>query len=161
MPSLRLRWPRSPLLRERFRSSAMRNKVRAWLHRNAVTQAIHGVAWILALAALSLGFAAIVGAPTLVYETTFAVALAVAPPQAWGAVWAGLGGWLAVRLALEPPAKPAARPLYLLAAVTASWGLMAVGAVAFTGGASTAMVVYVALASIAALCGYAIEKGSG
>lgn len=137
----------------------MRSTVRAWLHRNAVAQAIHGVAWILAFMALSLGVAAIVGAPTLAHETTFAIALAVAPPQVWGAVWAGLGGWLAVRLALEPPAKPAAKPLYLLAAVTAAWGLMAVGSVAFTGGASTAMVVYVALASIAALCGYAIEKG--
>lgn len=137
----------------------MRENIKTWLHRNTVAQAIHGVAWILALAALSLGFAAIVGAPTLAYKTAFDVALAVAPPQVWGAVWAGLGGWLAVRLALEPPAKPAAKPLYLLAAVTAVWGLMAVGSVAFIGGTSTAMVVYVALASIAALCGYAIEKG--
>lgn len=137
----------------------MRENIKTWLHRNTVAQAIHGVAWILALAAICLGFAAIVGAPTLVYEATFAVALSVAPPQVWGAVWAGLGGWLAVRLALEPPAQPAAKPLYLLAAVTAAWGLLAVGSVAFTGGASTAMVVYVALASIAALCGYAIEKG--
>lgn len=137
----------------------MRGNVRAWLHRNAVAQAIHGVAWILALSAVSMGLAAIVGAPTIVYDTTFAIALAVAPPQVWGAVWAGLGGWLAVCLALEPPAKPASKPLYLLAVVTAAWGLMAVGSVAFVGGTSTAMVVYVAFAGIAALCGYAIEKG--
>lgn len=137
----------------------MRERIKAWLRRAAVTQTALGIAWVLAVAAVGLGFALALGPPSAASLQTFALAYSVAPPVVWGVMWVVLGSWLAVKLAVEPPLHPASRPLYLLAIVTAAWGALAVAGVALSGGAAAAVISYVASAAIALICGVAIEKG--
>lgn len=130
-----------------------------WLHRTTVVQAALGVAWVLACAAIGLAGALIIAPDQMMSVPTFRHALEFAPPHVWGIGWGVLGTWVGVRLLLEPPTQLVAPPLYALGLYSSVWSIFTLPGIIAGTGAPSAVVAYMALGVISAICGYALEKG--
>lgn len=132
------------------------NRFKQFLHRHMVIQAVHAIAWVLAVFAIGLGASLIIALPEIVHLPTFSATFDFAPKHVWGIGFAGLGTWLAAGLAFNPAAAPL--PLSILGVLTAVWGMFTLPAVANSSGAITAIWAYSAISAITLITAASITQ---
>lgn len=132
-------------------------RLRSFLHRTVVIQAMLTLAWSVAAFAAVFG-AALVSAPGAVEGVaSFTHTFQFAPPHVWGIGFVLLSALTVASLA-GPRRDLASFPIWGLAFLTCVWGLFAAPAVATSGGSITAVIIYPFAGFVMLIVGAALDQ---
>lgn len=136
-------------------SRNMMVRIKRFVQRTIVQQAIQSIAWVIAVFAGGLGATLIFAPGEVLHRPTFAVAFDFAPPHIWGIGYALLAIVLTLTLARNPANAPL--PLYGLAIIVSVWGFFTIPPVLHLTGSATALWAYTALGAICIIAGLSID----
>lgn len=134
-------------------------RLREFIQRTIVQQAVHSIAWVIALFAFGIGLTLIFSPPEVLLRPTFEANYDFARPHIWGIGFSGLGLLLMVTLSRNPRLSPLF--LYGLTIMLGAWGFFTLPSVIELNGSITAVWAYTALGAITAIAGLSIDADNG
>lgn len=130
-------------------------RLQGFIQRAIVQQAVHSIAWVIALFSFGIGLTLITAPPEVLLRATFQVNFSFAQPHIWGIGFSGLGVLLMTSLSKNPRYSPLF--LYGLTLLLGAWGLFTLPSVIELDGSITAVWAYTALGTITAIVGLSID----